>query len=304
MRPRNLQHLDISQVFNLITRADRAKISENQFIEVSGVFNTLEAIVAQRDFGSKNLYENYPTGRDLVSGFLLFDAVDREYHPIILVKDSLGDLEIWVHDEYWIEITPTFPEWQPGAGTEDVLVKWLGVDSRRKAIMVYSYGGETFVPVSIGKQAERERFGQTIPAGWYAERHQLIDKTELIGSFSDGAPPGDLAWDAEAYDYGAVFTDRVRAHTITNNGVTAVTINSFSVDSEFHSGGMGTAYYELTLSTAPITLQPGESTTVEVTANAVLNESEPTTWREGTLSATTDTISVHKSLYGYFRDPI
>jgi len=284
MKPRNLKHIDISHTFNLVTRADRAKIGEDQFIKVSGVFNTLEGIVAMRDFGSKSILSSYPSLNGspytFVSGYLFYDAVEREHSIIALMKDGDGNLSIWVHDNGWENITPPLGQgwFFPAAGHDDqITVNWLGVDSRRKVIMTYSYGGQSFLPVSIAKQSLRSRFGIEYQPGWYVERHQLIDKAIEIGTIE--AESGDVSWNFDGYFLGQVPSGQAgKVFTLKNSGLETATVESLTITDNFDWDINTPAFEILSPPSTPFNLAPGATQDVHLVANANPADPDPYEW--------------------------
>jgi hypothetical protein len=301
----NKIYIELNQTFDLATNPDLKKVSETTFQEVRGLTLARPGFVLNRDFGTKHRFPSYPP-ISMRSATVMYDREAEMYHYIVVGIASDGKTKIYIHDPSdgnadahgWLELTNVTADFEDENGN-DPEFRWLVTDAVKKAILVYGNG----IPLQITKQSARMQFGVVLPAGWYGEKHQLIPHFVEIGSADSGSGGGDLTWDAPSYDYGTVSTDKVRNHTITNNGIAAVTITSFSVESDFHSGGSGDKFFEDTNSTAPVELQPGQSAVVEVTANAVSGSSEPTTLREGLLSAITASYSVHKDLYGYFRDP-
>jgi len=306
MRPKDLTYLELNEMSDLLTITDRRKAPGSQPQEMVGVTLARPGFVLNRDFGTTNRFDSYPSSLSLRSAAVVFHQDRDEYWTLAVGIAENGDTEIWGFAPplgMWGKLEPLPDEFEPNNG-ENPHIRWLVTDSITKFVVII---GDNY-PLSIQWHDERTLYDDVIPEGWYAELHQLIPDSESIGTFDQGVQPeGDLGWDAFSYSYGNVDQDKVVLHRIINNGVVPVTINGFETTSDTH--GESVPYFEITDDPTndgadPVVLQPGEWVDVEVTANAISGEQAFTDFQECLLMAMTSVGTISKQLQGYFRDVI
>jgi hypothetical protein len=142
------------------------------------------------------------------------------------------------------------------------------VEEQTKTVMLYGTSAlkpEMRLPVVIQKHDERSRFGITLPAGWYSERHQLMPNFVDV-SVTESEAGGDLAWDALEYNYGMVRVATDRNHTFKNHSPETISIINIAVSTDLWD--IENPKFELIdPPITPIQLGADESVTVTVRAN-------------------------------------
>lgn len=238
MKPQDLHYLELSEVVDLVTIVDRKKTPESHPQEMRGVTLARPGFVLNKDFGTKDKFSNYP---DILlrSATVLFDKDKDVYWTFVAGINDSTETEIWVHDpesNVWAELTDP----PSGFSRDNGLyphIRWLVTDSTKKVVLI---AGDN-PPLSIQWHAARTRYGDTIPAGWYAELHQLIPHYVRVGGLGAANDPdvptspseGEfMRWDTDFYDYGEVGGPVAQTHTVHNKSAKDGVWVTFSLEDQ------------------------------------------------------------------------
>lgn len=181
--PRNINWKRIDIQNDLLTNFDQPKIPENFFRSLEGLRNSTPGVVAERDFGTAQKFPDYPADMRIIKSSFLFDPVDRKYHYLLFCVDGADQSRLFVHDNTWQEIVPDIVEWESSNGPNPH-VEILAIDAQRKFNIAYGSDRSRNQrrSIQIMKRNPFTQIGVEYPQGWYASRHELINKFEQEGT--------------------------------------------------------------------------------------------------------------------------
>jgi len=123
MRKEDLKYLTIDSIDDVITNVDAEDLPSQYALSMRGIRLGKKGMVAQRDFGTKQLYANVPTvpvTGSIVGGYRFYNKDnDTEYDVVITTDPTINYARIYVNDSTlassnvgtvnnWIELTRVF----------------------------------------------------------------------------------------------------------------------------------------------------------------------------------------------------
>jgi len=296
MRPKDLTYLELNEMSDLLTITDRRKAPGSQPQEMVGVTLARPGFVLNRDFGTTNRFDSYPSSLSLRSAAVVFHQDRDEYWTLAVGIAENGDTEIWGFAPplgMWGKLEPLPDEFEPNNG-ENPHIRWLVTDSITKFVVII---GDNY-PLSIQWHDERTLYDDVIPEGWYAELHQLEPTFVEVGSTVEGSPAGDLSWDSKSYHYGSISHEK--EHVLTNNGLEAISVTNVTLDTGTLECDPNTDQFEFVgTPETSFTLQPGDSRTFTVVMNQCPTDDILVEW-SAPLTAVTAEFNAVKELKGSF----